>query len=63
MGRALAAMEVDPFAGDIRRLGGRPGPSWRRRVGDYRILFSVWDERRLVIVEDIVRRTSQSYER
>jgi mRNA-degrading endonuclease RelE of RelBE toxin-antitoxin system len=56
-------MEVDPFTGDIRRLGGRPVPSWRRRVDDYRILFSVSDERRLVIVEDIVRRTSHAYER
>lgn len=33
---ALDAMEADPFGGDIKRLNLRP-PSWRRRLGNYRI--------------------------
>lgn len=36
--KALDEMAVDPFTGDIRRLSGA-SPAWRRRVGNYRILF------------------------
>ena len=36
---ALAEMQQNPFEGDIRKLQGLPG--FRRRVGDWRILFEV----------------------
>lgn len=35
--RALAAMQEDPFSGDIVRLKAQP-TAWRHRVGSYRIL-------------------------
>ena len=57
---ALDAMERDPFSGDIVRLKAQP-TAWRRRVGDWRILFDVNLEQRLVLVHDIVRRTSTTY--
>ena len=47
-------MEVDPFAGDVRRLAGID--EWRRRVGDWRILFAVDFMDRTVR-----RRTSTTY--
>jgi mRNA interferase RelE/StbE len=53
---ALDAMEQDPFSGDIVRLKAQP-VAWRRRVGDWRILFDV-EERRRVLVHDVLRRTS-----
>ena len=62
-GRILAAldeMEEDPFQGDIVRLKAQPS-AWRRRVGNWRILFDVDSGRRLVIVHDILRRTSTTY--
>lgn len=62
-GRILAAldeMEEDPFQGDIVRLKAQP-TAWRRRVGNWRILFDVDPNRRLVIVHDILRRTSTTY--
>ena len=62
-GRILAAldeMEEDPFQGDIVRLKAQP-TAWRRRVGNWRILFDVDPGRRLVIVHDILRRTSTTY--
>lgn len=37
---ALAGMESNPFGGDIRRLDGNL-PGWRRRVGEWRIRFTV----------------------
>ena len=57
----MKQMQVEPYSGDTLRLTGRP--YWRRRVGEYRIVFSVSDERQLIMVEQIARRTTQSYER
>lgn len=56
---ALAEMEQNPFQGDIRKLQGLPG--FRRRVGDWRILFEVVPERRQIVVAAIERRTSTTY--
>jgi mRNA-degrading endonuclease RelE of RelBE toxin-antitoxin system len=53
-------MEQDPFSGDVVRLMAQP-VAWRRRVGDWRILFDVEPERRRVLVYDILRRTSTTY--
>jgi mRNA-degrading endonuclease RelE of RelBE toxin-antitoxin system len=56
---ALAEIQQDPFQGDIRKLQGLPG--FRRRVGNWRILFEVLLERRQVVVAAIERRTSTTY--
>jgi mRNA interferase RelE/StbE len=56
---ALDEMRRDPFSGDIRKLQGLPG--FRRRVGDWRILFEVVPERKHVVVAAIERRTSTTY--
>lgn len=57
---ALDAMEEDPFSGDIVRLKAQP-IAWRRRIGNWRILFDVVLEKRQVLIHDIVRRTSTTY--
>ena len=56
---ALGEMQKNPFQGDIRKLQGLPG--FRRRVGDWRILFEIVAERRHVVVTAIMRRTSTTY--
>jgi mRNA interferase RelE/StbE len=56
---ALAEMERNPFQGDIRKLQGLSG--FRRRVGDWRILFEIVLERRQVAIAAIERRTSTTY--
>jgi mRNA-degrading endonuclease RelE of RelBE toxin-antitoxin system len=57
---ALDAMEQDPFSGDVVRLKAQP-VAWRRRVGDWRILFDIEPEQRRALVHDVVRRTSTTY--
>jgi mRNA-degrading endonuclease RelE of RelBE toxin-antitoxin system len=60
--RILAApgqMEANPFQGDIRKLQGLPG--FRRRVGNWRILFEVVAESGHVVVSAVERRTSTTY--
>jgi mRNA-degrading endonuclease RelE of RelBE toxin-antitoxin system len=57
---AIAQMADDPFTGDVLKLEGE-GNGWRRRVGSYRIFFSVDASIRTVFVSAIVRRTSKTY--
>ena len=56
----LGEMEVDPFSGDIVRLQGETH-TWRRRLGNYRILFEISTQHLTVDVLDIARRTSTTY--
>ena len=59
---ALEAMREDPIAGDVVHLKNEP-VAWRRRVGDWRILFDLYPDRHLVDVGDIRRRTTTTYRR
>jgi mRNA-degrading endonuclease RelE of RelBE toxin-antitoxin system len=54
-------MKGDPFSGDVTLLRGEHRGLYRRRVGSWRIIFAVRPDRQLVIVGDIVRRTSTTY--
>ena len=57
---ALLAMQEDPFYGDIQRLRGQR-TAWRRRVGNYRIIYDLHTEAQLIVVSGILRRTSTTY--
>ncbi len=59
---AIKEMEVDPFAGDVQRLQ-HERTAFRRRVGDWRFLFDVHREVRLVEIRYIERRTTTTYRR
>jgi mRNA-degrading endonuclease RelE of RelBE toxin-antitoxin system len=63
--RLLAAVEEmrsHPWSGDIVHLRNEP-TAWRRRVGDWRILYDIDSDRHIVLVADVVRRTSTTYRR
>ena len=47
--RLLAAIAKLPEAGDIKSMKGHPG-YFRLRVGDYRVIYTVEQERLLVCV-------------
>ena len=57
---AVAEMADHPFAGDVLELEGG-GNRWRRRVGSYRIFFSLDNSTQTVFVTAILRRTSKTY--
>jgi len=57
---ALIAMQAEPSSGDIQRLRGQP-TAWRRRVGNYRIIYDLYTEQGLIVVSGILRRTSTTY--
>jgi mRNA interferase RelE/StbE len=57
---ALLAMQQDPFSGDIKRLKGQAA-AWRRRVGNYRIVYDLHVQEQRIVVAGILRRTSTTY--
>jgi mRNA-degrading endonuclease RelE of RelBE toxin-antitoxin system len=57
----LDAIKRDPFGSNTQRLHGALEHSYRRRVGDYRILYTVAVPARLITVTEITRRTSTTY--
>ena len=60
---ALLDIECNPLVGDVIPLRGRHSGSFRRRIGDWRIIFTLHPEERprTVDVNDILRRTSTTY--
>ena len=56
----LGAMQDDPLAGNVKALRNHP-ISFRRRVGNYRILFDLDLVARTVLVHDITRRSEDTY--
>jgi mRNA-degrading endonuclease RelE of RelBE toxin-antitoxin system len=56
------AMRDNPFGGDLQHLANQPS-AFRRRVGDWRILFDADPGRHLVVVNAIERRTTTTYRR
>ena len=56
---ALEAMRADPLSGDIVKLAGQD--AFRRRVGNYRIIFGIDFKTLVVGILDIRRRTTTTY--
>ena len=61
LNRALNEMRDDPLSGDVVLLRGEYHGLYRRRVGPWRIIFGLRPDDHVVIVADIVRRTSTTY--
>lgn len=57
---ALRDFEIDPWLGDVAKLASESN-LWRRRVGSYRILYSLYFDHKLVEVKHVARRTSATY--
>lgn len=57
---ALEGMRQAPFSGDVARLKGQPS-AWRRRVGNWRILFDIHPDKNLIVITEVLRRTSTTY--
>ncbi len=60
--RAIDELEEDPFAGDVKAL---QGPEWkgryRKRVGPYRIIFTIDRKTLAVAVSAILIRSEKTY--
>jgi mRNA interferase RelE/StbE len=56
---ALNVMQTDPLSGDVVKLTGQD--AFRRRVGNYRIMFRIDFKALAVGITDIERRTTTTY--
>jgi len=56
----LRDFESDPWLGDIAKIKGE-NTMWRRRVGNYRIFYSTYSDKKIVAVKEVERRTSKTY--
>jgi mRNA interferase RelE/StbE len=66
--RARLAAAIDALSEDPRPEGCRPvkaaGPgAYRVRVGDYRVIYIVLDEERVIVVARVTRRGESTYRR
>ena len=57
---AIRKLEENPRPQGVRKLGG---PIYRIRVGDWRVVYAVFDKDRLVIIGKVARRAEHTYER
>ncbi|MFY9462161.1 MAG: type II toxin-antitoxin system RelE/ParE family toxin [Candidatus Sungiibacteriota bacterium] len=58
--QALREFVIDPWAGDIAKISDREDV-WRKRIGNYRIFYSIQIRSRIVEIKEIARRTSKTY--
>ena len=54
LGRAIRSLEDDPIPAQVKRLKGRT--EFRMRVGDYRVLYTVEHENRIVTISALGHR-------
>jgi mRNA-degrading endonuclease RelE of RelBE toxin-antitoxin system len=60
--RVLTAMVSDPFQGDVKALRGAEWKGvFRRRIGDYRLLFTVDHVQKKLVIQQISLRSGKTY--
>ena len=52
----INSLAVNPYPKDRKRVGGRKEKVFRVRVGSYRILYVVFDEKNALLISDIDKR-------
>jgi len=60
--RVMTQMASDPFQGNVKALQGEEWRGvFRRRIGDYRLFFTVDHAQRKVVVHQISLRSGKTY--
>ncbi|OGG00589.1 hypothetical protein A2153_01640 [Candidatus Gottesmanbacteria bacterium RBG_16_38_7b] len=58
----ILKLEENPYSSGTIKLTNYPVAEYRKRIGDYRIFFDIDDEKKMLIIADIRRRTSTTYQ-
>ncbi len=56
----LRYLPTDPYFGDIQKLKGHQD-EWRRRIGAYRVFYSIRSHIRTILVFHVEKRVSKTY--
>lgn len=60
--RAIDGLEIDPFRGDVISLKGKHWSGrYRKRVGRYRIIFTLHHDTHTIEISAILRRDEHTY--
>ena len=60
--RTVAQMAADPFRGNVKALQGEEWHGvFRRRIGDYRLLFTANHGKKILVVQQISLRSGKTY--
>jgi mRNA interferase RelE/StbE len=60
--RVMGQMAQEPLQGNVKALKGEEWKGvFRRRIGDYRLLFTVNHEEKLAVIHQISRRSGKTY--
>jgi len=57
----ILELENNPLCCGTIKLINYPIAKYRHRTDDYRILFDIWEEKKVLMILDIQRRTSTTY--
>lgn len=58
----ILRLEENPYLSGTIKLLNYPAAQYRKRVGDYRILFDIEEDNKTIIIADVRRRTSTTYQ-
>jgi len=53
----IESMRTNPFPSNVKRVEGRKDKTFRVRVGQYRIIYLVYRNRKLLFISDIDKRS------
>lgn len=56
----LQIFSVNPYEGDLEKIKGEENV-WRRRIGNYRIIYEIFSKEKFIFIEDIRRKTDTTY--
>ena len=63
LNRSIARMKQDPFQGDVKALQGKAWKGYyRKRTGDYRIIFFPHREQHIIDVAWVVLKSDKTYQ-
>lgn len=54
-------LSLDPFKLDLRKLSSEYTATHRLRVGNYRLFLKIDMENKIIEIDEIIRRTTQTY--
>ncbi|MDP6514289.1 MAG: type II toxin-antitoxin system RelE/ParE family toxin [SAR202 cluster bacterium] len=58
--RAIQALAQEPRPSQVRKISGYD-KSWRIRVGQFRVVYNIYDDKLLIVVVRIARRQENTY--
>lgn len=56
----IGTLHLNPYFGDIQKMKGTKHV-WRRRVGEYRLFYKIFQEKHTILVFHLERRSSSTY--